>query len=134
MFFLQCRYGWQHRELTHIHGFIWLADAPNMDILYWEDIIAVEVANFFLDTYVTAWNPCDTQFSTYGLHHYTTNDPCNLASPSIFASNYSADYEELVNFVQSTPNVQSQLSFARKEHLFNVAMVFHMSCKLLLHY
>ena len=33
-------------------------------------------------------------------HHSTTNDPCSLASPSIFASNYSVDYEEHVNFVQ----------------------------------
>ena len=54
----------------------------------------------FFDTYVTAWNPRDFHLSTSGLHHSTTNDPCSLASPSIFASNYSVDYEELVNCVQ----------------------------------
>ena len=31
---------------THIHGFIWLADAPDMDTLDWEDVLAVEVAIF----------------------------------------------------------------------------------------
>ena len=54
----------------------------------------------FFDTYVTAWNPHATHLLTSRLHHSTTNDPCSLASPSIFASNYSVDYEELVNFVQ----------------------------------
>ena len=42
----------------------------------------------------------ESHHSTSESHHSTTNDPCSLASPSIFASNYSADYEELVNFVQ----------------------------------
>ena len=71
-----------------------------MDTLDWEDIVAVEAAKIFFDTYVTIWNHCDTHLSTYGLHHSTENDPCSLASPFIFASNYSVDYEELVNFVQ----------------------------------
>ena len=35
-------YEWKHRGSTHIHGFIWLADAPNMDTLDWEDIVVVE--------------------------------------------------------------------------------------------
>ena len=85
--------------LTHNHGFIWFANAPNMDTLDWEDDVVVEAAKIFFDTYVTAWNPHNSQLSTSGSHHSTTNDPCSLASPSIFASNYSADYEELVNFV-----------------------------------
>ena len=71
-----------------------------MDTLEWEDVLAVEAAKHFFDTYVIAWNPRKRHFSTFGLHHSTTNDPCSLASPSIFASNYSVDYEELVNFVQ----------------------------------
>ena len=100
MFFLEWRYEWKHRGLTHIHGFIWLANAPNMDTLEWEDVLAVEVENLFFDTYVTAWNPRNSHLSTSGLHHSTTNDPCSLASASIFASNYSVDYEELVNCVQ----------------------------------
>ena len=71
-----------------------------MDTLDWEDVVAVEVTKHFNDTYVTAWNPRNSLLSTFGLHHSTTNDPYSLASPSIFASNYSVDYEELVNCVQ----------------------------------
>ena len=47
-FFLPSRYEWQHIGSTHIHGFIWLANAPNMDTLDWEDVVAVEAAKFFL--------------------------------------------------------------------------------------
>ena len=71
-----------------------------MGTLDWEDSVVVEAAKIVFDTYVTAWNPRDTHLSTYVLHHSTANDPCSLASQSIFASNYSADYKELVNFVQ----------------------------------
>ena len=35
---------------------------------------------------------------------------------------------------KGTPDVQSQIAFRKKEHMFNVTMVFHMSYKLLLHY
>ena len=48
--FLQCGFEWKHRGLTHIQGFIWLADAPNMDTLDWEDIVAVEAATISFDT------------------------------------------------------------------------------------
>ena len=40
-------YEWKHRGSTHIDGFIWLADAPNMDTLDWEDIVAIEATIFF---------------------------------------------------------------------------------------
>ena len=39
---IPCRYELQHRGSTHIHGFIWLEDAPNMDTLYQEDVVAIE--------------------------------------------------------------------------------------------
>ena len=42
---------------THIHVFIWLADAPNMDTLDWKDVPALEAAKHDFDTYVTAYNP-----------------------------------------------------------------------------
>ena len=73
--FLPCRYEWKHRGSTHIHGFIWLVDAPNMDTLEWKDVLAVEAVNFFFDTYVTTWNPHNSHLYTSGLHHSTTNDP-----------------------------------------------------------
>ena len=68
----------------------------------------------FFDTYVTVWNPRNSHLSTYGLHHYTTNDPCSLAPPSIFASNYSVDYEKLVNFVQRHIRCPESTCFHKK--------------------
>ena len=47
-----------------------------------------------------SWNPRNSQLSTSDSHHSTTKYQCSVASPLIFASNYSANYEELVNFVQ----------------------------------
>lgn len=29
------RYEWQHRGSPHVHGFIWLEGAPNIDNLNW---------------------------------------------------------------------------------------------------
>ena len=52
--------------------------------------------------------------STSGLHHSTETNPCTLASPSIFASKYSVDYEELVNFVQRHTRC-SKSTFLRKK-------------------
>ena len=85
--------------------------------------------NFF-DTYVTAWNPHDTHLSTSGLHHSTETDPCSLASPSIFASNYSVDYEELVNCVQRHTRCLESTFLHKKGHMFNVTMVFPMTYKI----
>ena len=49
---------------------------------------------------MTAWNPPNSQLSTSDSHHSTTKYWCSVASPLTFASKYSADSEELVNFVQ----------------------------------
>ena len=132
--FLQCRFEWKHRGSTHIHGFIWLADAPNMDTLDWEDIVVVEAAIFLFNTYVTTWNPRDTHLSTSGLHHSTTNDPCSLQSRSIFSSNYSVDYEELVNFVQRHTKCSESTCLRKKGTSVKCRYGFHMSCKLFIHY
>ena len=86
------------------------------------------------DTHVTTWNPCNSQLSTSGSHHSTKNDPCNLASPSIFASNYLADYEELLNFVQRHTKFSNSTCLHKKGTYFHVTMVFHVSYKLLICY
>ena len=49
---------------------------------------------------MTDWNPRNFQLSTSDSHHSTTKYRCSVASPLTFASNYSANSEELVNFVQ----------------------------------
>jgi hypothetical protein len=53
------RYEWQHRGSAHIHGFLWLQDAPNMERLDWSNPSDVHAAKTYFDRYVTAWNPRD---------------------------------------------------------------------------
>ena len=85
-----------------------------MDTLEWEDVLAIEAAKNLFDTYVTAWNPRNAHLSTFGLQHSTTNDPGSLASPSIFASNYSVDYEEPVNCVQRHTRCSESIGLHKK--------------------
>ena len=133
-FFLPCRYEWHHRGSTHVHGFIWLENAPNMDTLDWEDDVAVEATNFF---FTHMWQlgilvipSCPHLGHTILLqmihtvlhHHRYLHQTTQLTM------------KNLSILFKGIPDVQSQLAFTKKEHLFNVAMVFHMSCKLLLHY
>ena len=58
---------------------------------------------------MTAWNPRNSQLSTSDSHLCTTKYQCSVASPSIFASNYLADSEELVNFVQRHTNFSKSI-------------------------
>jgi len=51
------RFEWQHRGSGHIHGFLWLVDAPAIDDLDWDDPIAVNNARNYYDNFITAWNP-----------------------------------------------------------------------------
>ena len=32
-----CRYEWQHHGSPHVHGFLWLDGAPNMDTINWSN-------------------------------------------------------------------------------------------------
>ena len=47
--FIFFRYEWQHRGSAHIHGFLWLEDAPNMDTLDWKNPLSVVDARTFFD-------------------------------------------------------------------------------------
>ena len=38
------RYEWKHRGSAHIHGFLWLEGAPDMEQLDWTDTIRVDAA------------------------------------------------------------------------------------------
>ena len=42
---------------AHIHGFIWLEDAPIMDNPDWEDASTLATAKTYFDSFLTAWNP-----------------------------------------------------------------------------
>ena len=57
MIFSPNKYKWQHRVSSHIHGFVWLTDAPDFDKLDWNNEELVENAISYIDKYVSAWNP-----------------------------------------------------------------------------
>ena len=66
--FFPCRYEWEHRGSTHIHGFIWLENAPIVDNLDWEDAPAVAATKTYFDNFLTAWNPCPLHLWTPAFH------------------------------------------------------------------
>lgn len=50
-------YEWQHRSSTHIHGFLWLPQAPNIDNLDWSNHESIQLVKNLFDQYITAWKP-----------------------------------------------------------------------------
>ena len=55
--FFSCRYEWKHNGSTHIHGFIWLEYAPNMDRLDWGDVVALEDAKHYFEKLCYSMEP-----------------------------------------------------------------------------
>ena len=94
------RYEWKHRGSAHIHGFLWLEGAPNMEQLDWKDTIRVDVARQYFDNYVTTWNPHDSHHRNISIHRPLEEDPFLLDISEIFNTNTLDDYEQLANRVQ----------------------------------
>jgi hypothetical protein len=69
------RYEWQHRGSTHIHGFLWLQGAPNMEILDWSNPSDVHCAKTYFDRYVTTWNPRDIHRRNIMVPRSINDDP-----------------------------------------------------------
>ena len=95
-----CRYEWKHHGSAHIHVFLWLADALNMEILHWEDPDQIYAAKSFFDNYVTRWNSREHHDTHMAMHQSIEDDPCLLDTKEIFATNPLEDYEKLLNNVQ----------------------------------
>lgn len=51
------RYEWQHRGSSHIHGFLWMEDAPSVDTLDKDNANSVETFIHFWDQHVSTWHP-----------------------------------------------------------------------------
>jgi hypothetical protein len=51
------RYKWQSRGSGHVHGFLWLSDAPDIDKLDFNDDIAVRNAKQYYDQFINGYNP-----------------------------------------------------------------------------
>lgn len=93
-------YEWKHRGTTHVHGFLWLENAPDMDKIEWENKTKVEQARKFFDRYVSAWNPRPASHRNNPVYHPQHDDPCLLNTTQILAIDPSHDYEEIINCFQ----------------------------------
>lgn len=51
------RYEWQHRGSSHIHGFLWFRDAPQIDNLDTNNPADVQRFITFWDQHVCTWHP-----------------------------------------------------------------------------
>jgi ATP-dependent DNA helicase PIF1 len=51
------RYEWQHRGSSHVHGFLWLEDAPSIDTLDTNDPVSLQSFITFWDKHVSTWHP-----------------------------------------------------------------------------
>lgn len=51
------RFEWQHRGSSHIHGFLWLRNAPSVEDLKLDDDQSVHQFVIFWDHLVSTWNP-----------------------------------------------------------------------------
>ena len=51
------RYEWQHRGSSHVHGFLWLEDAPSVDHLDRTNAESIQSFINFWDQHVSTWHP-----------------------------------------------------------------------------
>ncbi|XP_057835128.1 uncharacterized protein LOC131045552 [Cryptomeria japonica] len=94
------RYEWQHRGSGHIHGFLWLPGAPNMETINWTDDNEVQMEKTFFDQYVSAWNPHIAADRMNTMHYTAMDDPCLADTKKIFTMDATLDYEALLNTLQ----------------------------------
>ena len=77
------RYEWQSRGSAHIHGFMWLPNAPDMKTLDWENATEVHNAKDFFDQFISTWNTWDNHQQAPFLPHSVMPDPCLLSTDDI---------------------------------------------------
>ena len=94
------RYEWQSRGSAHIHGFMWLPNAPDMETLDWENATDVDKAKDFFDQFISTWNTRDNHQQAPFLPHSDMLDPCLLSTNDILKKNPFHDYTELLNCIQ----------------------------------
>ena len=85
------RFEWQHRGSPHLHGFLWLEGAPNVDSLSINDRDGIDAAILFFDQLVTAMNPNANQ-------QPTVTHPCQVWLFDVTDNN--RDLTSIVNRVQ----------------------------------
>ena len=93
-------YEWKSRGSTHIHGFIWLPNAPNMETLDWENATEVDKDKDFFDQFISTWNTRDNHQQAPFLPHSDMLNPSLLSTDDILKKNPFHDYTELLNCIQ----------------------------------
>jgi hypothetical protein len=51
------RYEWQHRGSSHVHGFLWIKDAPSVDSLNTDNPVEMQEFIKFWDQHISTWHP-----------------------------------------------------------------------------
>ena len=85
------RFEWQHRGSSHIHGFLWLENAPSVEDLKLDDDQSVHQFVTFWDPLVSTWNPKPT-------HPPAAVHPSSRAFTTL--SDTQQELVELINRVQ----------------------------------
>ena len=85
------RFEWQHRGSSHIHGFLWLRNAPSVEDLKLDDDQSVHQFVTFWDHLVSTWNPKPT-------HPPAPVHPSSRVSTTL--SDTQQELAELINRVQ----------------------------------
>ncbi|MCL7044102.1 hypothetical protein MKW94_009965, partial [Papaver nudicaule] len=87
------RFEWQHRGSGHVHGFLWLRDAPDTSDIATNEQVRRLTCEYF-DKMICTWNP-DPTFSVDRRNH-----PCAKKIPiESNLDNDDDDYKSLVNCV-----------------------------------
>ena len=87
------RFEWQHRGSGHIHGLLWLKNAPNIEHLNIGDPEGIEVVRQYFDNLVSTMNPNSGE-PLSAVH------PCNRRLLDEDLSTDDADYIQLINTVR----------------------------------
>lgn len=109
------RIEFQHRGSPHLHGFVWLANAPNVEnlsrmneeekaslIKYFENLVSAS-NNDFATSNISSINPCQIPYSAVNHHSAYSSINANTYLETLVAR-YKADYNYLINKVQRHTN------------------------------
>ena len=126
------RYEWQSRGSAHIHGFMWLPNAPDMKTLDWENATEVHNAKDFFDQFISTWNTRENPQQDPFLPRSDFLDPCLLSTADIQKNNPFQDYTELLNCIQRHTKCSSNTCLRKKELLTHAVIILHGLFKTLL--
>ncbi|XP_059064746.1 uncharacterized protein LOC131856825 [Cryptomeria japonica] len=96
-----CRYEWQHRGSPHVHRFLWINGAPNMDNIDWSNEEEQKSAERYFHSIIHAWNPREDphQRNIHAFQNYLQH-PCLKNTTELADMDIDHDYEDILNYVE----------------------------------